>query len=473
MENNSKAITNSIFSGPIVSTTLKMSIPIFISQFVVFLNVLADTFFVSLINKQSTALVTATGLVYPLILIFFNFSQCNLVGTSSVTARSIGEKNEYVMGKIGDSGLVLSFIMSLILVIAGYAYGDNAIRFLTGKQISQETIQYAITYFQYLLPGLGITLITYTFLGMLQGEGAMNFFGLAVLMTSVLNIILLPIMIFVFDMGIKGAALATTIASLLTFLFVISLFLGKKTKIPLKFQFSNINKKVIAEVLKIGLVTSIGMFILNISTMILNNFVGSISEESMNAWILVGRIDQLFLIPAFSIGLTTVTMIGQNYGRKDFERSNRIFNKNLGLCIGICLGIGLIYMLFAPQIFGMFTDIKGVISAAALQVRVLTLTTIGVAGLTVVGCAFQGTGRPIPGLISDSIRATIFSVLLVLPLLSLNVENMNSVYIFVGIGNLAAFGFIFVWGRFYFKKLNTPETPKSVVAESLISEVSE
>lgn len=456
-DQESKKIESTIFSGKILNTTIKMSIPIFISQLVVFINVFCDTIFVAGVDKSSTVFVTAIGLVYPLITVFFNLCQSNLVGVSSVSSRLIGEKDDESLKKVCGSSIVMSVVMSLLMGILAFLLSKAAINLLAGSEINQETIHYANEYFTYLIPGLCVNLILYSLYGILQGEGNMGIFGLLVMLSAVINIILDPIFIYGFDMGVKGAAIATSLASIIPFVILLFIFIKKRKDavIKLSFKKANISGKLIGNILKIGLVTSIGMFVLTFASMLINKVIGSVSEEALNAWVLVGRMDQLFLIPAFSIGLATVPMIGQNFGRKNGKRCNDIARVNLLTCLVVCLVVGAIYMLFAPQLFGLFTDVSSVTSIAVRLVRLLTITSVAVAGTTVVGSALQGIGKPVPGLVADLVRALIFASLMVLQMVFLVDVKLNIILIFIAIGNVLSFVVALVFQRYYFRKIKT------------------
>lgn len=441
-----------IFNGPILSTTVKLSIPILISQILAFAYIIVDTVFISAIDRSSTALISGAGLVYPVYLVFFTLSRGVFMGMSSVTARGVGQKNEELLKRVGDSGLLLTLAMIVVALIVSVLFGDPILHFLAGSNLSDKAIGYGIDYFYYMLPCMVLLLLFNTYGGILQGEGKAKQFGIASIVSTVLNIILNPIFIFGFDMGIKGSGLASSVSTAIAVLYFVFLF-ARKRLVPITWKLTNASRKLMREVLKIGVPASIGLLLINISALVLNNLVGSIGETEMNAWVLVSRTDQLFVIPAYAVGLTTVPMIGQNYGRGLLERSKRIFQVNLALCLSVSLILGILYALFAPEIFSWFSSVQPVIDASATQVRYLFAATVALSGITVIGCCFQATGKPVPSLFNNILRAALSCVPLLLPLLSFKVDNMSPIYWWTGIANLLTFVIAFLWASNHFRKL--------------------
>lgn len=455
-EINSRHVQNSesdIFNGPIVNTTLKLSMPMLVTQLLAFAYIFVDTYFISMIDKQSTTFVSAAGLVLPIYLFFFNICSGLFQGTSSVVARGIGEKNQDVINKIGDSALLLVGIINVVTFVLCVLFGEQIISFFAGSQLSMETINYGVEYFYYLLPGMEMYLVTHVFSGILQGEGLAKYIGWGAVLATTANIVLNPILIFTFNMGIKGSSLATSAAIGLNLLYCTVLFLQGKTATPFKWNIFNANKKLIKEILWICVPASLGMFLLTVSTGVLNNIVSSVSQVAMNAWVLVRRTDQLFLIPSITIATTTITMIGQNYGRGNLIRAAKIFRVNVILCISICAILALLYTIFAPEIFQLFSSVPEVIDGSVQQVRLLAFTTIWSATAFVVSLSFQATGRPLPNLITCFIFMIITCAPLCLPLLGFVVQDMNPIFICVGTGNVLTFIISFIWGNSHFKQL--------------------
>lgn len=444
-----------IFQGPIAPTALKLGIPMLVSQLVVFACYIVDTYFVSLIDKESTALVSAMGLVYPIYLFFSYIGYSLFLGMSSLIARSIGQKNAEAINKTGDSGILLIIVIGIITCTLNLLFGREILYFFAGSKLTAETLNYATDYFCYLLPGMQIVAMAPLFTGILQGEGLAKYVGVANIILPGINMILNPLLIFTFHMGIKGSALATSIAAGCTLLYLVFLFVSKKTTIPIHWNIFNADIKLIKEILYISIPAFLGMLISNISIALLNNVVGSISQVAMNAWVLVSRTDQLFLIPAFAVGVSAITMIGQNYGRRNLQRATKIFRVDVALCLAICTFLALCYVIFAPEIFRLLSSVPTVIENSTRQVRLLAFTTIGFAIRIPIGMSFQATGKTWPSLIMNAVYLAIVALPLSLPVFHIVLNDMTPVFITVGAANISVAFIACLWGWRHFNNLES------------------
>ena len=221
MTQNSNQISNEILTGSIKKTTLKLMIPVLIGQIFVIIYGLTDSIFISFIDRQSTTLISALGVIFPIYFFFMALSIGVSNGVSSLVARAIGEKNKETIEKVGDSGLAFAFIVAVISVVLMYIFGEAIVKSLCAKTLSAETVINAKSYLFYFIPGIAFLLLMQTLIGILQGEGLMQFGAIAMFLSVIINIILDPIFIFVFKFGISGASLATTISIFCSLLFVL------------------------------------------------------------------------------------------------------------------------------------------------------------------------------------------------------------------------------------------------------------
>lgn len=226
-----------ILRGPIIPISIKLAMPILIGQFLLLIYGVTDTIFISMLDKSSTALMSGIGLVFPVYMLFLALGTGMFTGVSSLLARGIGEQNKHVINKAADSGLVLSSIAAFVTVVILYIIGEPMLNFLAGNQLSQEAVNYASQYFYFIIPGLGLIMVYQALLGVLQGEGLSQYYGISMLISTVFNIILNPIFIFVFDLGVAGSALATTVSITISLLFVLSIFKSGKSSMHISFNF--------------------------------------------------------------------------------------------------------------------------------------------------------------------------------------------------------------------------------------------
>ena len=258
-------------------------------------------------------------------------------------------------------------------------------------------------------------------------------------------------------MGVKGAALASSIAIGSAFLFCVYVFLKKKTIVPIHWNIFKANKKLIKEILRIGAPGSLMLLSANIAFIILNNLVSSISQMAMNSWVLVGRIDQILLFPATAIAGTTTAMIGQNYGRGNLQRVEKIFNMHIVLSIAACAVLVFLYVVFAPVIFQLFSSLPEVIAGSVRQVRFVAFIYIGISSNMIIQSSFRATGVALPGLVIIIIRLLVISIPLCLLLVHVFSMGMTGVFIGLMAGNILSFIIALFWGRSNIKGLKFKE----------------
>jgi len=454
MNENGINEVHGMFDGAIMPLLLRLSIPFFISNFINLFYLIIDTYFITLIDKGCTSLMSGTGLVFPVYFLFMAFSMGLSIGTGALVARGIGEKNDKVIDSAADSGLLISFILIALMIIPGYLFGDDIIRLLAGTELSEEAISNGTRFFYGLLPGLGILLAGGVLMGTLQGEGLTKYIAAASIISAVLNVALDPVLIFWLDMGVAGAGMATTLAIALTAIYVIGIFVKNKSSIPIKWNILNARRDLMREIIRIGSLQSLGMISMALTFMFLNNLVSSISQDAMNSWALCGRTDQLILIPAFAISGATITMVGQNYGRNNLSRVMEIYRWNLLFAMALVVLLAVVYNIFANELFEAFSTVSGVIETGVRQVRFLSFTFVGVSTMMISAATFQATGRPVPALVITIVRLGLIAIPLSYLLVHVAGMEMIGVFIGLGIANIAAIPLSWGWAHAHLSTLS-------------------
>jgi len=427
-----------IFEGKIWPVTLRLAAPMLIAQLVQYAYSIVDTIFLAGIDRSATHYISGTGLVFPIFFLFIALGEGLFIGVNSLIARGIGEQNPEKIDNTAESGFVLAFIISILAIVGGI-YADQVIVFLAGSELSAEAVEAGVAYLRFLVPGLCFISFTRVLAGILQGEGINKYTAMAMVGGTILNIILDPIFIYVLDMKTAGAALATSFSFLFGLLFLIRIFIKNISTIPVHGNIMKAKTNLIKGILKIGMPHSLGMISLSVVFIILNNIVGSISETAMNAWSLVGRMDQLIFIIPISVGGATITMIGQNLGRGKYHRVKTIYlNNSIYAVVSLSL-IVTMYVLFSGYLFLFFTDIPQVLDGAILQVRVIAPTLIAVAISIVSGSTLQALGRPMIALSLILIRSGVIALPLVFILTGYFGLGVLGVFIGMAVGNVISF----------------------------------
>jgi putative MATE family efflux protein len=448
-----------MFDGPIVPLTIRIATPMLIGQIVQLLYMVIDTIFIARIDPSSTALLSGTGLAFPLFFLFMAIGMSINVGVSSLIGRIIGENRREVAPNILASGLLIALAIAVPVLGAGYPFGSAIFHILAGSKLSEQAIGYGLQFYYFLLPGLALMLTSQVFIGMLQGEGRTDTMAKAMVASTVFNIILDPVFIFGLHMGVAGAGLATTVSIIIAMVYAVIMLKSGGSHLPLTFNIIKSQIHFLREIVRIGFPNFLSMASMSFSFMILNKLVSGIGQTEMNGWTLVGRMDQIVLIPSFAISGATISMIAQNFGRGNLDRVRAIYRTNVRLGVTVVAAVALTYILTSGLFFPFFSTVKEVVGAAVRQVHYIAFTFIGVSAAIISTAAFQATGKPLPALALSLLRIGLIAIPTAAILTLVFHWGMLGVFAGLMIGNLSSLPIAYVWTRRHLKRL----VPKTIV----------
>ncbi len=443
-----------MFDGPIVPLLFRLAMPILAGMVLQLAYNITDTYWIGKIDKSDPSFIGGTGMIFPIF--FFTMALANgiQIGVSSLVARAIGEKNEKILGKTTESGLAIAIFFGILFLSLGYIYDEKIISLLGA---SKDYMTHALEYFRIILYFIPLIFISSVFHGMLQGEGRMKYIMHAMLLSTLLNIALDPVFIFTLKLKVQGAALATVISHSIGIVYVLSVFLRKKTSIHVKWKLKNIDWHTIGKISSIGFTQAASMIIMSVSFMLINRIVISIDKLAMTAYSIAGRIDQVAFMPIIAFSSAVLTMVGQNAARGKFERARKIWNKGMLASGSIVLFMATIMVIFARTIYSEFSNMDIVINYAVTQTRIVVYTyifaAIGIMGRSV----FLAIGHPMPSLIMAILRMLILNVPSILILVYVFDLKMYGVWFGMIVGNLTSAVISYLWVRSWFVKLKTGE----------------
>jgi putative MATE family efflux protein len=288
-------------------------------------------------------------------------------------------------------------------------------------------------------------LIGNVFNGIIMGEGRMKHIMIAVIIATLSNCALDPLFIFTLGLGVRGAGLATVTAQLLAAVYILRLFIGGKTTVPLALKRGKRRFPVVMRIGATGFPHAVGQLSMSLSFLIFNRILLGIDPLAVTAFTLYARFDQVLLMPILSIGTAMITMVGQNYGALNHERIMVIWRTGLATATGVAGLLAVLIMVAAPVVYPLFSDIEEVVSYAVRQTRIVMPSAVLVSIVVLARSTFLALGRPVPALTINALRSIGIAAPAAL-LLSL-VLKMGVVGVWVGMvaGNLITGGAALVW----------------------------
>lgn len=453
MKKMQEEMMRGMFEGPIMPMMLRIGLPILIGNLLNYIYLIVDTYFIAMLDSSSSAPLAGTGLLFPLFFVFMSIASSLAVGLSTVTGRMVGEKKFEECKSLGITGVVMAMVLGIPFIIICYAFGSGFIKVLAGNELSAEAAKYGLEYLYSLAPGLIFMILSQVYGGILLGEGLTYVSAIGFTIMTFVNIVLDPILMFGLNMGVAGAGLATTISIICAFVYIVYFIQSGKSRVPLNLDLSRFNGTIVKEVIRIGLPQFLMTVSFYVIIVVFNKLITSgFNENAMNAWTLTGRIDQILIIPIIAVGGAASVFVSQNYGRNKLERINQALKVNLIFVFALCTVIALVYVLLAPWLFTMFTQIPEVAELAVKQALIVSFTFGCMAIAWVAGSFFQATGKPMPIVIIFYIRV-IVTIALGLYLVYMQNMGMDGIFISVAVGNVFALPIAYFWIKRHLKTI--------------------
>jgi putative MATE family efflux protein len=323
--------TNLYASASIPKLLVNACIPAVITTLVVTLYHIADTFFIGQTgDAMQVAAITLSGPVYSIL-----SGLGTLIGSGGCAAIAIalGKKN-HKQAKSLSSFCCYSAIAVGIVFALGITLGMPAI--LKILNVTQETRAHTRNYIQIISLGAPFLLFSSIFANVVRGEGAIKESLLGNGIGSIINIMLDPVLILNFKMGITGAAIATVIGNMVSALYFVSFITGKKSQLSLNIKHFSIQKNIAWQTISLGLPTALGIAIMSVYGIVSNHVIGRYGDIAIAASGVSGKLGMIIAMIHIGICMGIQPALAYNYGASNMARFIKI-GKGTAL-VTICTG---------------------------------------------------------------------------------------------------------------------------------------
>jgi len=398
---------NKMGTMPIPKLILNMSLPMIASMLVQAMYNIVDSFFVSMINEQS---LTAVSLAFPAQNLMIGVATGTAVGVNALLSRALGEKNRKLANKIAENGVFLALVGYLIFLVFGLFFAR--IFFNSQTQVAQIA-DYGVAYlrvvcccsfglfgqiiFERLMQATGRTIYTmYT-----QGLGA------------IINIILDPVFIFVFDMGVTGAAVATVVGQIIAFAMAFVLNRKKNHDIELHLHGFRPDKKIIGRIYAIGVPSIIMVAIGSVMTYLMNIILITYTAGKETAATVFGiyfKLNSFVFMPVFGLNNGVIPIIAYNYGAR--SRSRMMQTVKLA-CIyaSSVMTLGLIiFEVFPAQLLSIFNASPEMLAIGVPALRIIAIPFTAAGACIALGSVFQALGYGVYSMLTSFSRQLVVLV---------------------------------------------------------------
>ncbi len=390
---------------------LKYFIPAFVGVFVNALYNIVDRIFIG--QGVSAEALSGISVIFPVMLIMMGFGMLIGIGTSVYVSINLGKKDFDRAEKTLGVGFGLMILASVVIMIVTYSLKVPILRSFGS---TDETFQYANDYLDIVLAGVMFMVVGFSMNNVIRSEGNAKIAMISMLLSSVTNLILDPIFIFGFDMGVKGAAYATIISMFVLMVWVLYHFLkSKRSVVKLHFKYVRFDRYITWEILAIGMapfsMQIASSFVQGLLNKKLIAFGGDLAVGAMG---IINSVLTLVIMAIVALNMASQPIIGFNYGAKSVSRIKQTLRITLIAASLISVFFFGVLELFPGVIIKIFNNDSETlyeIAERGLKVVVLVMPIIGFQ--VVASNFFQAIGKA--GL---SLFATLFrQVILLIPLL--------------------------------------------------------
>ncbi|HBD00058.1 MAG TPA: MATE family efflux transporter [Lachnoclostridium sp.] len=345
-----------------------MAVPAITAQIINLLYNLVDRMYIGHIPDVGATALTGVGVTMPIIMVISAFAALVSMGGAPRSSIMMGKGDKDTAEKILGNCTTALVLISIILTAVVLIFGENM---LMAFGASKNTVNYALDYLKIYAYG---TLFVQLALGLnafITAQGFAKTSMLTVLVGAILNIILDPIFIFGFNMGVKGAALATVISQGVSALWVIKFLTGDKTFLKIKKKYLRIDFKVLLPCIALGLAPFIMQSTESILTVSFNTSLLKYGGDlSVGAMTILSSVMQFSMLPLVGLTQGATPIISFNYGSGNGTRVKEAFLLLLKASLIYSIGLWAIAMIF-PQVFaGIFSKEAELINITIKAMRI-------------------------------------------------------------------------------------------------------
>lgn len=390
----------------------KLSLPSTIGMMVIMLYHAADILFVG--RGVGTEGIAGITIVFPIQMLISAFGQMMGVGGASIISRALGAKDLDRANKTLTNIALVNFIFSSLIGVLIFINMEFVLK-LFG---SSETILLPATeYFSIIILSAPILSFLMMINNIFRAEGNANLAMYVMITSAAVNIILDPIFIFIFEWGIQGAAIATVLAEILAFSYVLVVYKTNKSIFSFKFRSFSFDWSILKETFAVGASSFIRQGGSSVTTGIMNNALLHYGGDiAIAAFGLVFPIIRFVFFPLIGLVQGAMPILGYNYGSKNYKRVLKTLEVSNIYSIIISVAAYLFLMFYTEQLLSIFSTDSALIQLGvhAMKIAILLLPFVGFQMIT--SGYFQALGKALPSLVLVIVRQFLAPVFFILTL---------------------------------------------------------
>ncbi len=441
MSKDKRVQTNLMTEGSVWKSILFFSVPLILGNLLQQMYNTVDSIIVG--NCVGDSALAAVGSSSSLIYLLIAFSQGASVGAGIVVSQFLGaEERENVQDAV-HTALAVSVLLGIVLTAAGILFTPQLLAWMkTPSDVMEESVLYLKIY----SGGLIFNIIYNMAAGILNAVGNSKRSLLYLAAASVVNIGLDLLLISGLKMGVSGAALATDISQAVSCVLSLVFLMRVQSDYRVSLRRIRFKKAMVVKIVRIGLPAGIQNMVISLSNVIMQSGINSFGKKAMAGFGAYMKIDGFNILPVLSFSMAVTTFVGQNFGAGNKERMKK------GMWVTLVMGLiytivtGVLLLVFASQIVGLFNKDAQVIRYGVLATRYFCPFYFILSILHGLAGTVRGTGRTIPPMVILLASLCIFRIA-AMKIIVPHFDTIDSIYILYPISWLigAVLMVLYVW----------------------------
>ena len=430
---------------------IKLSLPMIAAMSIQAIYNLADAIWVSGLGADALA---AIGFVFPFFFLAVGLSNGLGIGAASAISRRIGASDKPGADNIAVHTIAIMLLFVVVFTVPLFVFAREIFVFIGAVNVIGMTVAYG----KVIIAGSIFIFFTNIANAILRGEGDVKRAMYAMALGAGLNIVLDPIFIYTFDLGIAGAAWATLLSLSITSIVMLNWFFFKRdTYVSFNFSDFKFNKNIIIDILKVGLPGSVMMVSMSFMMMIINIIIVMVGNTDGVAIYSTGwRVASIAVLPTMGIATALVSVSGAAFGAHSFKKVSIAHLYAIKIGFVIEAAIALVTFIFAPQIAAVFTQAEGaerIAPGLTIFLRIISFYYPTISFGMLSSSLFQGTGKGMTALLVTILRTLILTPLFAAVFAFIFGWGLVGVWWGLVVANTIAVTVAFVWARLYIKEL--------------------
>ncbi|GAB6100734.1 MATE family efflux transporter [Halanaerocella petrolearia] len=399
---------DSLVGESITKGLLTLAWPIILSNLMQTTYNIVDTIWV---GKLGADAVAAVSLGFPIIFLMMSLALGFTIAGTSIIAQHKGAKNQKQVDKFTGQTLTLVTIVSIIFSIVGFLFNRQILNLLGAKP---QVLDLATNFLNIIFVGLTPMFVYFVFTSVLRGLGDSKTPMKLMLISTVVNIVLDPILIFgwgpIPKLGVEGAALATTLSR--TLVAIIGVIILLSGDYGVKLELSNLwpKWKELKKLVKVGVPASLEQSTRAVGMFLMMGTVAGFGTATVAAYGIGNRVLSLVFMPAIGFSAATTTLVGQHLGANNEEKAEKTVMIGTLLDFMILTVVSVVVFLFASEIVVIFNNNLNVVKLGTDYLQIIAFSFGFMGTLRVVNGGFKGAGDTMPAMVFSALSLCILRV---------------------------------------------------------------